>query len=427
MSSTPCCFACSRRASMRSTISSRLEPSLLGPIWAAATMTLRAIGSSPLGDAELGDFLANEALDLALEGHEGGARAVARMENGHVHDLLDGAGMGGHDHDAVREEDRLRDAVGDEDHCLLVLFPDAEQFLLHHLARLRIEGAEGLVHEKHRGLIGEHARDGHPLFHAARELARILLLVLGEPDQGEIAAGHRASLRPGQALDHGAELHVLDGGAPGKERVLLEHHPAVGPGLGHLVAVHEDVAGGRLDEACDHVEERGLATAGWAEETGEAVLRQLQAHLVESEGALDVALRHTLDLDRLHASPRAWLRQRRSRPSSLRRRTLASTPMTPITAAPRSMLETRKNVRASLMRKPRPESAAMNSAATMTKKDSPKASRSPVMMFGVAAGSTTCQKICRSVAPRLAAARMSTGSTYLMPSMVVVKIGKNAA
>src|SRR5262249_45644294 len=204
--------------------------------------------------------------------------------------------------------------VGDEDHRLLVLFPDAEQLLLHHLARLRIEGAEGLVHEEYRGLIGEHTRDGHALLHATRELAWIFLLVLGEPDQGEIAAGHRASLRPGQALDHGAELPVLDGGAPRKERGLLEHHPPGGPGPGHLVAVHEDAAGGRLDEAGDHVEERGLATAGRAEETGEAVLRQLQAHLVESEGALDVALRHTLDLDRLHAWPRAWLRQRRSRP-----------------------------------------------------------------------------------------------------------------
>src|SRR5215468_2637454 len=204
---------------MRSTISSRLTPSLLGPIWAAATVTWRAMGSSPLGDSELGDFLADEALDLALQRHELGAGAIPRMRHGHVHDLFDGAGTSGHDHDAIGEEDRLRDAVSDEDHRFLVLFPDAEQLLLHHFARLRIEGAEGLVHEKHRGLIGEHARDGYPLFHTARELARIFLLVLGEPDQGEIAAGHRAALHPGQTLDHGAELHVLDGGAPGKERV----------------------------------------------------------------------------------------------------------------------------------------------------------------------------------------------------------------
>src|SRR5215467_13556063 len=54
---------------------------------------------------------------------------------------------------------------------------------------------------------GEHARDSHPLLHATREPARELVLVLGEPDQGEIAAGHRAPLGSGQALDHGAELH----------------------------------------------------------------------------------------------------------------------------------------------------------------------------------------------------------------------------
>ena len=63
----------------------------------------------------------------------------------------------------------------------------------------------------------------------------------------------------------------------------------------------------------------------------------------------------------------------------------------------------------------------------MTKNESPKASRRPVMILGVAAGRTTCQKIWRSVAPRLEAARISKGSTYLMPSTVVVKTGKKAA
>src|SRR5262245_1800769 len=111
---------------MRSTISSRREPSLLGPIWAAATVTLRAIVVSlSLRDPELGDFLADEPLDLALQVHEGSARTVARVRDGHVHDLLDCAWSRGHDDDAVREEDGLRDAVGDEHHGLLVLTPDA--------------------------------------------------------------------------------------------------------------------------------------------------------------------------------------------------------------------------------------------------------------------------------------------------------------
>src|ERR1700730_1561239 len=427
MSSTPRCFACSRSASMRSTISSRLVLSLLGPIWAAATVTVRAIDSSPLGDSEFCDFFADDAFDLAFQSDEGGARAVARVRHGDVHDLLDGAGTRGHDHDAIGEKDGLRDAVGDENHGLLVLLPDPEQLLLHHLARLGVERAEGLVHEEHGGMVGEHAGYGHALLHPARKLAGILVLVLGEADQREVPARGGPALGPRQALDHRAELHVLDRRAPGEEGVLLEDHAAIGAGMRHLVPVHEDMPRRGLDEAGDHVQERGLAAAGRAEQAGEAVLGQLEADFVEGQHALGIALRDAPDLNRFHAWPRDSLRQRSSRPSSSRRRTLARTPMMPITAAPRSMFETRKNVRASLMRKPSPESAAMNSAATMTKKDSPKARRMPVMIFGVAAGRTTCQKICRSLAPRLDAARISTGSTYLMPSIVVVKMGKKAA
>src|SRR5688572_3341661 len=101
-------------------------------------------------------------------------------------------------------------------------------------------------------------------------------------------------------------------------------------------------------------------------------------------------------------------------------------PSTPMAAAPRSMRSTRKNSRASLMRKPSPRSAAMNSAATMTKNESAKLRRSPVMMLGIAAGMITYRKISRSLAPRLSAARMRSGSTYLIPSRVVVNTGKNA-
>src|SRR5262249_51937829 len=147
------------------------------------------------------------------------------------------------------------------------------------------------------------------------------------------------------------------------------------------------------DESRDHVEERGFTAARRAQEAREAVGRQLEGDAVEGHHALGVALRDPLDADRPHPRPRDSRRQRRSRASSRRRPTLATTPITPITAAPSSMFETRKNVRASLIRKPSPESAAMNSAATITKNERPKASRSPVRMLGVAAGSTTCQKI----------------------------------
>jgi hypothetical protein len=48
------------------------------------------------------------------------------------------------------------------------------------------------------------------------------------------------------------------------------------------------------------------------------------------------------------------------------------------------------------------------------------------MIDGIAAGNTTMRKISRSDAPSVCAARMSRMSTNFMPSVVVVKIGKNA-
>jgi hypothetical protein len=40
--------------------------------------------------------------------------------------------------------------VGHEQHRLARLLPDALQLLLHQLARLRIQGAKGLVHQQQR-------------------------------------------------------------------------------------------------------------------------------------------------------------------------------------------------------------------------------------------------------------------------------------
>src|SRR5215470_17544640 len=46
------------------------------------------------------------------------------------HEGLHLAGLRGHHHDAVAEKHRLVDRMGDENHGLLVLFPDAQQLLL---------------------------------------------------------------------------------------------------------------------------------------------------------------------------------------------------------------------------------------------------------------------------------------------------------
>ena len=58
------------------------------------------------------------------------------------------AGPGRHDDDAVAEDERLLEAVGDEDDGAPVRLPDLEQHLLQHHPHLRVHGRERLVHEQ---------------------------------------------------------------------------------------------------------------------------------------------------------------------------------------------------------------------------------------------------------------------------------------
>jgi len=88
----------------------------------------------------------------------------------------------------------------------------------------RVERAEGLIHQQHRRLLGEAARDLQPLLHAARELTRITLRMRVEPD---LLQERRDTLRAFGAWDTRgleSEGHIAGGVAPGKQRlaVILE-------------------------------------------------------------------------------------------------------------------------------------------------------------------------------------------------------------
>src|SRR5690606_17336904 len=67
---------------------------------------------------------------------------------------LDGLGDAavGHDHDAVRQQQRLLDRVRHEQDRLAGLLPDADELDLHLVAGDRVERAERLVHEQHARL-----------------------------------------------------------------------------------------------------------------------------------------------------------------------------------------------------------------------------------------------------------------------------------
>src|SRR6266498_4318896 len=67
---------------------------------------------------------------------------VARARERHVDDPLDAAGLRGHDHGAVAEQQRLLDRMGDVDHGLAGLLPNSEKLGLQDDAILRIERGE---------------------------------------------------------------------------------------------------------------------------------------------------------------------------------------------------------------------------------------------------------------------------------------------
>ena len=68
-----------------------------------------------------------------------------------------------------------------------------ELFLQHH-PRLRVDRGERLVHQHDFGRVGERARDGDALLHAARQLVRILVLDAVQVGDRQEAARRRVAL-----------------------------------------------------------------------------------------------------------------------------------------------------------------------------------------------------------------------------------------
>ena len=137
----------------------------------------------------------------------------------------------------IREEDRLIEIMRDEHDGDVDLAPDFQQMRLHAGACLRVECAEGLVHQQNTRLIGERAHNRHPLLHAARQLMRIRFGEFFEPDQLQPLQCLRLGFVVALAVDLEAEHHVLLHGQPREQRITLEHHPAITARLGHRLAL----------------------------------------------------------------------------------------------------------------------------------------------------------------------------------------------
>ena len=163
-----------------------------------------------------------------------------------------------HEHDAVAQDDRLLDVVGDEDHRLAQPAVQVCELALEPLPADGVECPEGLVHEQHRRIGCQSSGDPDALRLASGELARPFFRVHGriEPHELEqfgdplLDPGCVPAQEPGDGGDvpshrHvGEEAHALDGVADVTPQFLRRDG-------GDGATIDEHLAGVDLDHAVD--------------------------------------------------------------------------------------------------------------------------------------------------------------------------------
>jgi hypothetical protein len=149
-------------------------------------------------------------------------REGSRLWNGDRHRLPERRARAvRHRHDAIREQQRLFDAVGDHDRRDRALFSRAElrKLLLEVRARQRIQRAKGIVQEEDVRLGRQRSSDGNALTHAARQLAGPPVRRVCQSDLAEIPAclvGLSLAWPRGQRRRHG-QLDILERRQPGEQ------------------------------------------------------------------------------------------------------------------------------------------------------------------------------------------------------------------
>ena len=213
--------------------------------------------------------LGEDLIDVVDEGGEGGVFALARLRKRDFEIGADVAGIAAEDDDAVGEEDGFLDVVGDEEDGFGgdgLLLPELEELAAQVVGGEDVEGGERLVHEKDFRLDDERAGESDALAHAAGELAGIGGFESVEADGVEDLEAAAMALGGFHAAGLQRRLNVLEDGEPGEEGKALEDDGDVGLGVGDVLAMPEDRAGGRAGEAGKHAQQRGFTGTGGAEE-----------------------------------------------------------------------------------------------------------------------------------------------------------------
>src|ERR1700691_4756718 len=89
---------------------------------------------------------------------------------------------------------RLLDIVGHQHDCCSLSLPNMQDFLLHAHSSQSVQRCEGFVQQQDLGTPHQCSCYGHSLGHAARELVRIFVFELIQPNQANVVSNVFAAL-----------------------------------------------------------------------------------------------------------------------------------------------------------------------------------------------------------------------------------------
>ena len=141
-------------------------------------------------------------------------------------DLVEHAAFRQHD-DAIGQEHRFGDVMGDENHRRPPLLPDPGQFFLQRHAGLRIDAGERLVHQQDFGIVGQRAHHADALLHAAGQFVGIAVGGMRQAGKRQIFVRDPVALGLRHAAHLRTEADIVEHGLPGKQREGLKHHAAL--------------------------------------------------------------------------------------------------------------------------------------------------------------------------------------------------------
>ncbi|MNM13456.1 hypothetical protein D3C81_236470 [compost metagenome] len=206
---------------------------------------------------------------------------AARPGEGHLDRMQDRAWPAGEDIDPAGEQQRLFDAVRDEQHGAAVLLPQLQQPPLHVAAGQSVERAERLIQE-HK-LLGrqQRAEKGGALLHAARQRVRIRGFESAETRLREPAPRFLAGFASRRAFQLAGENDVVLDAAPRQQRRLLRHIADAASLASDGLAAHRDRAGIRPDQSSDDLEQCAFAAAGRPDDRHELLASDRQGDVVQ--------------------------------------------------------------------------------------------------------------------------------------------------